>query len=207
MMLAVAEIKLPVLLLFLVFAFISWLSGKLNPANKKTPPGAPQPQPGPRRAPADSEEERMRRFMEALGIPQDSSPPPPARPKAAIPPVPPIVARPPVPAWPQPRRPRAAPAPPLPSAPSRRPPVQEPAPALPVAQIELPALAVPAVAEFETVTSTIAAIPGEKPALLQPLPAGATLSAVIRQALATPQQLRSALVLREILGPPLGLQS
>src|SRR5258706_183558 len=55
--------------------------------------------------------------------------------------------------------------------------------------------------------SKIAAVPSQPPAILPPLPAGTTLAAIIKRELATPQQLRSALVLREILGPPLGLQS
>ncbi len=156
-------------------------------------------------AKGDSEEERMRRFLEALGIPAEGAeerrptPPPlrhaPKRREPSVKPVPPIVVR---------------------SAPPRRvPPVtQRPAPVpapqveLPKMEVQLPALRTPEAPEFQTATSQISAIPGESahahgaPGQREP-----SSRELWRDALQSPEGLRSAFILREILGPPRGLQS
>jgi hypothetical protein len=52
-----------------------------EPRSTSTPPSLP-------RAPAESDEERIRKFLEALGQPTTSTPPPPVRPRTDIPPRP-----------------------------------------------------------------------------------------------------------------------
>ena len=89
-----------------VAALIRWLSSKAEET-------APPPKSAPRRqadVSKDPEEERMRRFLEALGVPAESQAPPkptPARRPATPPPlkeprhypVPPIVSRPRASGW------------------------------------------------------------------------------------------------------------
>ena len=81
--------------IFLILAGIGlvfrWLSG---PDSKKKPPTGPRTVGSPNdppartpvtRAPAESEEEKVRRFMEALGMPAGSRPPPPVRSRPVAP--------------------------------------------------------------------------------------------------------------------------
>jgi hypothetical protein len=207
MTLASIEGQLVVVAIMAVVGLINWVSSKLNAGGKAPPPSGTPHDAGPRRAPADSEEERMRRFLEALGLPADSRPAPPVqRPRPANPPVPPIVAQPPpgLPVRPRAKK-RPAP-PPLPESPRRVSLDEAPAPTLPVEQLSLAELSTPALPEFDTRSSKITAIPGD---VTLPQEAssrrGPTLSEALRAALASPQQLRSAFVLREVLGPPIGL--
>src|SRR6201999_3352976 len=51
-------------------------------AKKSKPPSPNEPI---QRAPPESEEERVRRFLEALGVPSGSHPPPPVRPRTVTP--------------------------------------------------------------------------------------------------------------------------
>ena len=91
---------------------------------------------------------------------------------------------------------------------------EAPAPTLPVAQLHLAELRTPEVAPYQTVSSAISALPagyataGEEAAFAE---RGESGSAVFRRELymlvRSPQALRSALLLREILGPPRGLQT
>jgi hypothetical protein len=69
-------------------------------------------------------------------------------------------------------------------------------------------LVVPKVREYHSVASTITAIPGEAPPLQVAAPESPAASrrAHLREMLRTRESLRSAFVLREILGPPPGLQ-
>lgn len=206
MILAAIEGQLLILLLMALFGFISWLSGKLNPGGKQ-PPSQPPGSSGqaPRRAGADSEEERMRRFLEALGLPT-TEPPPPSR--APVPPRParPVVAAPPPIPAPSLRQPRpVAPPPPMPAARSLD---ELERSTFPVEKIALPDLVTSPVREFETVSSRVTAAREDRP-LIRDTPAKPALTPVaelLRAALASPQQLRTAFVLREILGPPPGLR-
>jgi hypothetical protein len=148
-----------------------------------------------------SEEERMRRFMEALGLPADQ----PSAPRQPVPPrpMPPVVVAPPLPARPKPV-PRPVPAPPPVVVRSLD---ELETTTLSVEQISLPTLITPAVHEFETVTSAVSAIHGKAAPRREPssLPPAASIHELLHAALSSPQQLRSAFVLREILGPPVGL--
>lgn len=155
-------------------------------------------------AKGDSEEERMRRFLEALGIPAEGAEerrptPPPLRPA-------------------QRREPSVKSAPPITASsppPRRVPPVsQRPAPApapqveLPKVEVQLPALRTPETPEFQTATSQISAIPRESAHAHAATGQHETSSRELwREALQSPEGLRSAFILREILGPPRGLQS
>jgi len=59
-----------------------------NQSNKTSPPPTPQKPPPGRRAPAGSDADRIRKFLEALGQPPTSTPPPPVAHRADVPPRP-----------------------------------------------------------------------------------------------------------------------
>lgn len=193
-----------VILVVAVLGFLNWLGNKLKEASQPTPPSVPRTTADtPRReVAADSEEERMRRFMEALGLPSGETPIPrsPIRPTPAPRPVV-VTAPPPLPAVP---RPRVNPPPPEPRSFD-----ELPAPSLPAAQISVPELVTPEVHEYQTVSSRVSATHGREAATLvlaQAVSPGAPLRDFIRASLASPRQLRSAFVLREVLGPPVALR-
>src|SRR5205809_2351683 len=83
-------------LLFLLLLALAGLFQLLGRAARKTSTDEeePTPKPAPRmakpipRAPAESDEERIRKFLEALGQPAASRPPPPVTPRTDIPPRP-----------------------------------------------------------------------------------------------------------------------
>jgi hypothetical protein len=204
MILASGEGQLVFLVLMAIFGLISWITGTLNPADKHTPQSPSGPGTGstpPRRPNADSEEERMRRFLEALGVPtgETTSPPRPApQPRVEQRPVPPALPRRPLRPTPPPVEPQWHPTS-----------LDElPAPSARVERIVLPELATPQIPEFDTVASKIAAAPAHFPGTGDEggRPTGPTLSETLRAALASPQQLRSAFVLSEVFGPPPGLR-
>ena len=76
------------LLIFLVLAAIAlifrWLTGQGSKEDSEKPE-SPSPNERPQRPPPESEEERVRRFLEALGAPPGSAPPTPVRPRPAAP--------------------------------------------------------------------------------------------------------------------------
>lgn len=137
----------------------------------------------------DLEAERMRKFLEALGLPAGHQPPqkPARRPGRHQPP-------------------RQAP-PPLPPARPRE--VEEPI--FGELRAELPELRVPELPVMETVSARIAARPGQLPEKGErdayEITARANPAAMVRGLLASPQSLQSAFLLREVLGPPRSLQS
>ena len=134
--------------------------------------------------------------MEALGIPSDEPAPKPAPRLAPSPPV-------------EVRRPIAPP--PLP--PRRELVSLDEGPTFPVEQTTLRELEVPVVEEFATVSSRISATPErsfqysastEEPAVASRI-SGATMPELLAT-LRPGDALRRSFVLREILGPPRGLQ-
>jgi len=208
----------------LVFLFLLGLAGlfrllasKSHKANQPDEPSAPQTRPElPRReVPEDSDEERIRRFLEALGQPPSAEPPPPVRPR-------------PVATFPQPERVERArtvrprrnllsPLPPLTTAPPPLPP-----------QVRLPEqITRPPYEEKIFVPSPVASsvfevhqgegapevnepIPVKKPddayaIATAPPPTVARPSQFVIE-LRTPGNLQKAILLREILGPPRALQ-
>ncbi len=214
----------------LALAAFKWLADKAREANTQPPPmpGTTVHERSIREEPqarGESEEERMRKFMEALGLPPESARPisrreapmtlRPAPDRQAherptqMRPVPPIVAR---PVFPGPisTRPPRLPAAHIgmPKPPRPRSLDEADAPTLPVSQIHLAPLQTPDVPEFETLSSVVTAIPFESAAEdADAPPAALSPAAEARALLRSPGSMRSAVVLREILGPPRGLQS
>lgn len=208
MILANIEGQVVLVVIMAIFGVINWISSKLNPADKNAPPNPLQPSADAASRPAnpESEDERMRRFLEALGLPTDERPAPP-RPRSGPLPVPPIVAPSPFPS--APRRPvRPVTAQPSPPPPRANPPSLHPPAVAGAETISLPELDVPSAPEFATISSKISAMPVDFPMHRAEADraAGATISETLRAALASPQQLRSAFVLREIFGTPPGLR-
>lgn len=201
--------------------------------NQQPPQQRANPSPGDA-AKRDSEEERMRRFMEALGIPADAAPsaptPPPVRQppvkrEPTIRPVPPIVVAE-TPRWPR----KEAVPPPMPRragmpVPPKRSLVSEPVagpvpqPNVPV-RTELPELEATAVERFRAASGDISTMAteawGEKNLDVTGVTAVREVGEarvhdkskeLWQDALRSPGALRSAFILKEILGTPRGLQS
>src|SRR5712692_8253633 len=192
-----------VALLFQLLAKAAAKTGRDTTKRRSTsPPRTPPPIPRP---PVDSEEERIRKFLEALGQPTTSKPPPPVSPRptyerpAVLPHVPPF----------------ASPLPPLTTRP----------PGLP-RKIKLPGQITPTY-EAKTFTSKVAEpakfeihegqIAPESPLIIktaaeayaiatQPVSKPAQMETNIAALLRSTSSLRNAIVLREIFGPPRSLQ-
>ena len=207
------------LIIVAVVGLVQWLSAmaekkKNAEAEKQSAPPSPASPPS-TRAPAGSEEERVRKFLEALGVPTANPPPPTVQRREVAPRVP--RAKPPLlPVDPFPR-PRADTGLPPPVAPV---PIPPPVRAAPV---------VPAPAVFPTRGTVVLAARSprlEKEQLstssfeVQDLDSGAdaelstggtpheTVPPTERFAvrLANAQGLRDAIILREIFGPPRSMQ-
>jgi hypothetical protein len=183
-MLAASLFDHPGYLLLLVFiALVRWLISKAKSQvqDGQSPMKSPPSQPITRGGETQSEEERIKKFLEALGQPRGTTPPPKVIPRRQpvapriFPTLPPLkTAPPPLPA----EEPRAFVAPPpLPAATI--------APARPDPDFQ--------VQDFTRQTSSEPAKPRRSPG-------------VARVKLGTPQDLRTAIVLREIFGPPRSLQ-
>ena len=220
MILADAGINLIILVIAGIVTLVRWLTTK----DENSAPPAPGDAPPARNA-GPTEDERMRRFLEALGVPADShapqterraaseqraprtAQPPPLQPQPRkMYPVPPIVDRP--VRWPKP----VVVPPPVP----REAPAAEsaPAPSLPVEELYLPELKTAAHVEYRSVASTVSATPDQKPSRpMLPLSvpgesdSGSPRVEELRELFRSPRELRAAIVLREILGPPRSLQS
>lgn len=187
----------------------------------------PQPRPAPRPRnlahPEESDEEKMRRFMEALGLPPESAPPPltpvykPSGQAAAErlrrrrPPAAPVKAAPaPTPApTPRPDRPHIAPTldtgGPLPEIPKTAS-VSETAPASEVLSIPKMTFVEPEQMIERAPTGSVGKPASRAPSATKPQPSEGA-AGVLRDQLRTPEALRNAILLREILGEPKGLQS
>jgi hypothetical protein len=205
-------------LLFLLLLVVAGLFQLLGRAARKTSEDEeePSPKPAPKmpkpipRAPAESDEERIRKFLEALGRPSASKPPPPVMPRTYIPPRPLAPVRPPVepliPRWkltPEERR--------------KRPYILKESPlpgsVTPAEQISAPAMtAAPAFEVHEgplpIEPSPIIKTPVEAyAAATRAVPKGADLKTDIAILLASKSGLRDAIIMREIFGPPRSLQA
>ena len=178
-----------IILIIVAASILRWLWQKAQAEGENADrPAAPE-QPIPRAGETQSEEERIRRFLEALGQPPGTKPPPKVAPKQRVEPtvfptLPPLTTVP----------------PPLPASP---PPVfQAPhPPPLPMTErIFKPSV----VQETEFEVRNVAMQPSVEPSPYRlPVEAGASS---LRSQLASPQGLRSAIILREIFGPPRSLQ-
>jgi hypothetical protein len=177
----------PAVLLLIVFVtLVRWLISKGKQAqNTQTPMAPPPTQPISRGSETQTDEERVRKFLEALGQPAGSQPPkvtPRPRPVAPkiFPRLPPL---------------KTAP-PPLPPELSR--PV---APPILFTKVGSPPVPVPSSA-FE-VHDVSRQSSSDSPVETRP---AATVRSDQRIKLGSPQDLRTAIILREILGPPRSLQ-
>ncbi len=193
-------------LIFLVLAGVAlafrWLTKQAAEQSEKN--SNSQPNERPVRPPSESEEERVRRFLEALGVPPGTRPPPPVKPRSVQPrrvataqPSPPRKVR----------RSFVQPLPPLvttPEAPTAPPPVA-------TVQVEPPPLVETHPETFVASSSKALVSPVEtvvrqkrRPSTLAQAPQPPTsLVALLR----TRNNVRQAVILREVLGPPRGLQS
>ncbi|PYI92217.1 MAG: hypothetical protein DME97_10795 [Verrucomicrobia bacterium] len=176
------------LLIIAAVALLRWLiqKGKGDAQNTETqaPPSTPS-QPITRGGETQTEEERVRKFLEALGQPARSAPPKMAPRRREVQPrifprLPPLTTAP----------------PPMPEASELRTPTP---PGLPVELVTARTVTVP---EFE-VRDVARQTSSEPPPEIQRTTA-AGFAARIK--LGTPQDLRTAIVLREIFGPPRSFQ-
>jgi hypothetical protein len=197
--------------LFPIIIAVIVVVSKIIAASQKTgnnPPPRPTSSPRPAPPPTESEQERLRRFMEAVGLPPDAKPPPLVRPRtgANVGPLPPV--KPPgQPLYETGRLRRVTP--PSPS-PARRtqpgtrgiPPVAAPARAS--ATSPPPPAPMEAIAPLTAVRRTSAMPPPatSAPAVKPSYPASGL---VLR--LRDPAAIREAIILREVLGPPKALQA
>ena len=184
-------------LIFLVLAGLAlifkWLTSRGSDDSEK--PEAPPNEQAPPRQPPQSEEERVRRFLEALGAPPGTRPPSPVRPRWVVRPASPPAQR------PKAKRSWVQPLPPLVTTPKD---LGPPPPT--TTQFE------PVVAE---VTPPIAVAPSPPiilPSTPSPMPRATAPTRVMpRQSLGTLLRqrgsIRQAIILREVLGPPRGLQA
>ena len=217
-------------------SLIKWLIENAGKFQGNESQGAPPPAETRRQTPIpqpryENEEEKMRRFMEALGLPTESAPPAPvnkpAPPAPATPPPLRPAARPLAPASRMNRpavRPVAAPvrkevrpvhtpiAPPLdtggplPTLPKTAS-VDEAGPSMEVANLPQMTFVQPEQAVAAAATEVSAAMKAAPTPAAAQQPCPAPPQAALRDLLRTPGSLRAAVLLREILGPPKGLQS
>ena len=204
------------ILLIVIAALFKLLSKAVTKAGKKqlaktsTPPIPPRSPQVPR-APAESDADRIRKFLEALGQPPSSTPPPPIAPRTDIPPrrlapvqPPPVIPR----AWGLPREQRQKPKTTQkeshsPDQPSR------------IERIVLPPVPTAASPAFE-VHESVVPLEVQQPivktsvevyaAATRPIINRPDLKTDIASLLASKSGLREAIILREIFGPPPGLR-
>jgi hypothetical protein len=178
-----------ILVIVAAITLIRWLiqKGKGEAQDSEAPPPPPS-QPISRGGETQSEEERIRKFLEALGQPPGTTPPKVMPRRRQIEPrifpnLPPLKTTP----------------PPLPTAARTR--IPTPPPPLPP-EFVAPSLAAPSEADFEV--RDVARQTSSEPAPEVHRLAGQAFGARIK--LGAPQDLRTAIVLREIFGPPRSLQ-
>ena len=185
-------------LIFLVLGALAlifkWLTRQASDDSEKPEPRPPDEKAPPRGAP-QSEEERIRRFLEALGAPPGTRPPPPVRPRRVVTPATRPAQK------PQVRRSWVQPLPPLVTTPDVGPPPPMPASFEPTATEAAPppVITVP-IPQIDTPSAPPLlprAVASRRPAPPQ------SLGALLRGR----ASLRRAVILREVLGPPRGLQA
>jgi hypothetical protein len=205
------------ILLIGVAALFQLLSKAVTKAGKKqsdktsTPPTPPRPPQVPR-APAESDADRIRKFLEALGQPPSSTPPSPIAPRTDIPArrlaqvqPPPVITR----AWGLPReqhqKPKAtqkeSPRPEQPRHAEQTFPPPVPATAAPAFEVHESAVPLEVQQQPNAKTSVEIYAAATGPIINRP-----DLKTDIASLLGSKSGLRKAIVLREIFGPPPGLR-
>jgi hypothetical protein len=171
------------ILLFVFVALVRWLASKAKsqPQTPQSPPTPPPSRPISRGGETQTEEERVRKFLEALGQPPGTTPPK-------------VVTQ---------RRPDlVSPLPPLKTKPPPLPKAVSPPPPLPFETARvMPMTARETTYEVRDVARQTSSEPAPSPT--RPVQ---KLRFDPRLKLGTPQDLRTAIVLREIFGPPRSLQ-
>ena len=196
-----------------LFQVLSKTISKATKSDSNETSSSPRPQTPPPipRAPPESDSDRIRKFLEALGQPPSSTPPSPVLPRTNIPP------RPLAPVQPPPALPRVWR---LPRERAEKPDVSQTQNA-PVEQAgRLPQILPPVVLTSAAATFEVqAAFPVEpqQPSIKRPVESYATASQPvgtrtaskrdIATLLGSKSNLREAILIREILGPPRGLQA
>jgi len=217
----------PIFLIVGLIALVKWLmenSGKFqgdesddipdpDPSQRNRPASPRPPRPNAGAFPGgETEEERMRRFMEALGLPKEGVPPPRPAPRKAAPVKPDIrhLGRP-IPAPAAARRTKISPpletGGPLPTLPKTAS-VGETAPSMEVTSIPQMTFGEPLQVARSVAVEVSSAVtqPSPRPAPKKP-PRETAVQAALQEQLRDPASLRRAILLREILGAPKGLQS
>ncbi len=171
--------------IFIVLAGLALIFKWLTSQGEKTEAPPPDEQ-APPRPPPQSEEERVRRFMEALGMPAGTQPPPPVRQRRVVTPLPPAQR-------PKVKRSFVQPLPPIVTTPP---------------EMDLPPAPIVVAEEIDFEVPQPAAVV----VTATPLPARAVVpvralsSQSLGKMLRSPASIRRAIVLREVLGPPRGLE-
>src|SRR5438552_12922158 len=189
--------------LFQLLAKAVLKAGKSDSNETSSAPRPLTPRPT-QRAPRQSDADRIRKFLEALGQPPSSTPPPPIAPRTDIPPrrlapvqPPPVIPR----EWrlPRERREITQKESPSPELPSRVEKIVVP----PVTAAAAPAFEVHEIQQEPIVKTPVEAYAAAtRPIIIRP-----DLNTDIASLLASKSGLREAVLLREILGPPRGLQA
>ena len=179
-----------------LFQFLAKVAGKKNKDQTKrtSTPRTPAPS---QRAPTGSDEDRIRKLMEALGQPPTARPPPPVVPRTDISPRPLAPVKPPIsqppPPWRLPRKERGKPE-----------------------AIAKEKSALPVITRVEKIIPPkitgspafeIQEAPEAYAATTRPISKTEERRADIAALLASTSGLRDAVILREILGPPRGLRA
>jgi len=178
-----------ILIIVIAAALLRWLWQKSQVENQESERPTAPGEPIPRGGETQTEEERIRRFLEALGQPATSTPPPKVAPKRQVETfrrltetvLPPLITVPP-------------PLPPVPISTVIPPPI-------PILQDEEPVFMPAAVQEMGFEVRDLSAQTSSDFA------PGATTQQTFLLKLRSPQGLRDAIVLREIFGPPRSLQA
>jgi hypothetical protein len=173
-----------IVLVAMLFRLLGRAANKASKGYDNTNKRSTSPPPLPR-APVESDDVQIRKFLDALGQPAGSTPPPPVAHRTDIPPRPVAPIQPPSP---YPRRPKQQ----IASSKTSR----EPAPVFEVQERSVPVEPQP---EMKAPVKAYAAATSSTPAPARTETSIATL-------LRSPSGLRDAIILREIFGPPRSLQ-